>query len=355
MITTLLSTALVLGVLIFVHELGHFLAARRLGVTVLTFSFGFGPRLAGLRRGRTDYRLSAVPLGGFVKMVGEDPDQEVPPEDLPGSFSHKSVWRRIVIVAAGPLANIVFAAVLFTGLYAVSGIPRLTTEIGAVNPGSPAEAAGLTKGDRVVAVDGKPVAVWDELSRAILEAGERGVTLTVRRGAETLTLSIRPEIREVKNIFGETYKRPIMGVTASGRNEITRVNPLSAAWHGLRQTWDLARLSVMTVVKLLQRVVPMETIGGPILIAQMAGRQAEEGFIHLLNFMGLISVNLAILNLLPIPILDGGHLFFFLIEAVRRKPVAMKTVVRAQQVGMVLLAALMVVVFYNDIVRLLRD
>lgn len=339
--------------LIFVHELGHFLVAKKLGVCVQRFSLGFGPRIVGVKRGDTDYCLSLIPLGGYVKMLGEDPDQEVSDEELERSFSSQSVWKRIAIVFAGPLANMVLALVIFTGIYAFYGIPVLTTEIGAVTEGSPAAKADLRAGDKVLSINGQQLGSWDEMSQAIEEFGDKPLTLDVERGTERLSLVVTPVVNEVKNIFGEPVRRPLIGVTAAGKVFIKEVNPLAAGYHSLVQSWNLSKLFLLTVVKLIQRVVPLHTLGGPILIAQMAGQQAQEGILNLINFMAFISINLAVLNLLPIPILDGGHLLFFFLEAILGKPVSVRKVEMAQKVGLALLLLLMVVVFYNDIMRLI--
>lgn len=353
MLTTIVSTIVVLGVLIFVHELGHFLVAKWAGVAVLRFSLGFGPRVIGVKRGDTDYCLSLIPLGGYVKMLGEEPDQEVSEDQLARSFANQSVSKRIGIVFAGPLANMLLAVVIFAVIYASSGIPVLTTEIGSITAGSPAEKADLRAGDKVLHINGKPLSSWDELSQTIEEYGDKPLTLDIQRGDESLTLQVTPVVNEVKNIFGEPVRRPLIGVTASGKVFIKEVNPLWAGYYSLVQSWNLSKLFLLTVVKLVQGVVPLQTLGGPILIAQMAGQQANEGMLNLINFMALISINLAVLNLLPIPILDGGHLLFFLLEAVLRRPISVKKVELAQKVGLALLLLLMVVVFYNDIMRLL--
>lgn len=353
MFTTILSTVIVLGILIFVHELGHFLVAKRSGVTVLRFSLGFGPKIVSMTRGGTEYRLSMIPLGGYVKMLGEDNEEELTEEQRAGSFSEQPVGKRMGIVFAGPAMNFVLAILIFTFLFAFSGIPERAPEIGSVNPGSPAEMAGLQPADRVLAVNGKPINTWEELSESIEKQGQNPLALQVRRGERELTVTVTPAISEVKNLFGETVKRPLIGITASEKYNIKEVNPLSAAYYAVVQTWNLSKLFLLTVVKLIQRIVPLQTLGGPILIAQMAGQQASEGMLNLINFIALISVNLGILNLLPIPVLDGGHLFFFLIEAIIGRPVSIKKVELAQKVGLVVLLALMVVVFYNDIMRLL--
>jgi regulator of sigma E protease len=352
-LTTIVSTIFVLGILIFVHELGHFLVAKWLGVTVVRFSLGFGPKIVGFQRGETEYRLSLIPLGGYVKMLGEGRDDEVPEEQLQSSFSSQPLRKRAAIVTSGPLSNLLLAVLIFTCIYATAGIPQLTTDIGMVTQDSPAALAGIQSGDKVLEINGNPIANWEVLSQTIVEAGKQPLLLKIERGEQVFTIEVQPELRGVPNVFGEDIERPVIGITAAGKLQVKKVNPLMAGYYSVAQTWNMSKLFLLTVVKLIQRVLPMETLGGPILIAQMAGQQAQEGLLNLIYFMALISVNLAILNLLPIPILDGGHLFLFLLEGILRRPLNPKRVEFAQKVGMLLLVALMAFVFYNDIMRLL--
>jgi regulator of sigma E protease len=339
--------------LIFVHELGHFIVAKRAGVTVLRFSLGFGPRLVGIKRGDTDYCLSAIPFGGYVKMLGEEADEEITEDQMAGSFANQPVTKRIAIVLAGPLSNFLLAVVIFSCIYALSGIPQLTAEIGSISPGSPAEQAGLLVNDRVAMVNDRPVSYWEEFSKMIEEHGEHPLTLRIDRSGESLQVEVTPRVTEVKNIFGEPIKRPVIGVTAAGKYTVNPVNPFHAVYYSLLQTWNLSKLFVVTIGKLFEGVVSFKTLGGPILIAQMAGQQASEGILNLIHFIALISVNLAVLNLLPIPVLDGGHILFFAIEGLLGRPIGEKKIEWAQRAGMVLLIALMVFVFYNDIMRLI--
>ena len=352
MLTIVIATAVVLGILIFVHELGHFLVAKRTGVTVLRFSLGFGPKLFGITRGTTEYCLSLIPLGGYVKMLGEESEEELSEQDRAGAFSEQGVWKRLLIVLAGPLMNFVTAIVIFTFLFAVSGIRELAPDVGSVNPGSPAEQAGLQSGDRVISINGNPIRVWEDIPEYIEKVGPSPLDLRIKRSDSEISVTVTPTITEVKNLFGETIKRPLIGIAPSETMIVRSVNPLAAGYYALAKTYDLSRLFFLTVVKLVERIVPLNTLGGPILIAQMAGKQAQKGVLELLNFMALISVNLAVLNLLPVPVLDGGHIFFFLIEAVLGRPLSLKKIEIAQKVGLVALLSLMVVVFYNDIMRL---
>jgi len=355
---TIVSFVLVLGVLIFVHELGHFIFAKLFGVRVLKFSLGFGPKLIGKVVGGTEYVISAFPLGGFVKMFGENPDeQQIDEADRSGSFSHKSVAARFCIVLAGPLFNLLFAVVLFFGLFLAIGVPQPvdTTLVGKVNQDSPAFAAGLKAGDEILSIDGSPTIRWEDVLEGVKRSEGRQLTLAIRRGQEKITLSVVPQRDSVKNVFGEEVEqRYMIGIVKDDKVEYHRVGPVQAFADACRQTWMYVSLTAMGFVKIIQRVVPASELGGPILIAQIAGEQMKAGWINLVYFMGLLSVNLGILNLLPIPVLDGGHLVFLSIEGVMRRPVHERAQIIAQQVGIALLGALMIFVFYNDIVRILQ-
>jgi regulator of sigma E protease len=348
-----LSFLIVLGILIFVHEFGHFLVARWLGVGVTKFSFGFGPKLAGIRRGETEYLISAIPLGGYVKLVGENDAEEVSPEEQGKAFYHKPVWVKMMIVGAGPIANLVFAYLVFWVVF-LGGVPALTPRIGDVMPDTPAARAGLEAGDLVVRVGEKQIETWEELAAGIRETGAgKDLPLTVRRGQEEIQVTVRPELREGQTIFGEKVDSPKIGIVASKEVIQRRIHPVAAIGRAAEETWKIVHLTVLTVVKLVMRVLPSDTLGGPILIAQIAGDQARQGVSPFVYFLGLLSVNLGILNLLPIPILDGGHLLFFSIEALRRKPLSPQARMMAQQVGLAVILMLTALVFYNDIARLI--
>ena len=352
MLITVLSFILVLGVLIFVHELGHFIVAKSSGVTVLRFSLGFGPKIVGFTRGTTEYRLSMLPLGGYVKMLGEDGGEELTPEELANSFSAASVWKRLAIVFAGPLSNFVSAILIFALVFTFSGIREIAPVIGGVNPGSPAQKAGLKGGDKVIAIDGKVIGSWDDLSDYIEDHGTRPLNFVVTRGDSRVSFSVTPAVSSVKDIFGESVSRPLIGITSAEEIIVRHVNPPTACYYALVNTYGYSKVFFMAVVKIIERVIPLKTLGGPIMIAQMAGKQARKGLPDLLNFMAIIGVNLAVLNLLPIPLLDGGHIFFFLIEAVIGRPISVSKIEIAQKVGLVALLSLMVFVFYNDLRRL---
>ena len=351
MSVSIFSLIIVLGVLIFFHELGHFLVARLLGVGVEKFSLGFGPKLVGKTIGITEYRISAIPLGGYVKMVGESPDSELDPSDIPVSFTHKHVYKRILIVAAGPLFNILLALVIFFGIFQISGLLILKPGIGEVKEGTPAYMAGLKKDDLVVSIDGVDISSWEDMANAIMESKGKTLAISVLRGDTILTKDVAPEVKQFKNIFNEDVDRYVIGITASGEVLKKDLNFFQAFSESFIQTYQITALTIKGVVKLFQGTVSPKTLGGPIMIAQMAGQQAKEGVVNFVFFIALISINLAILNFLPIPVLDGGHLLFFFIEAVKGSPVSVKIREISQQAGIFVLILLMIYVFYNDIAR----
>jgi regulator of sigma E protease len=353
--TTVVAAIIVLGVLIFVHEFGHFIFAKIFGVRVEAFSLGFPPKLLHKQIGDTDYRLSVIPLGGYVKLFGENPGDEVPPELEPVSFSHQPLWRRFLIVLAGPCFNLLFAVLALFLVFTFSGISYLTTEIGGVKAGSPAAKAGLEKGDKILSVSGHPVLRWDELSEQIHHIGEHPLTLSVKRGTQVFQVRLTPQRMETTDIFGAKVSALIIGITSGNQVGLEHVNPVQALEKGFIYTGRLTWLTVESLYKLAARQVPLKSIGGPIFIAEVAGQQAEMGVTHLVTFMAALSVNLFLLNLLPIPILDGGHLFFFTLEAIRGKPVPLQHREMAQGLGLMLILALMILVFYQDILRLVQN
>jgi regulator of sigma E protease len=351
---TALATIIVLGVLVFVHELGHFLVAKLFGVRVDAFSLGFPPKLLHKKIGDTDYRLSVIPLGGYVKLFGENPGDEVPPELEPVSFSHQPLWHRFLIVMAGPTFNLLFAALALFLVFTFFGIPYLTTTVGGVKEGSPAAQAGLEKGDQILSVAGQKVTRWEELSQKIRGVGEHPLTLSVKRGEQVFPVTLTPVSMETTDIFGAKVSAVIIGISSGDQVATEHVGPFLALEQGVVYTGRLTWLTVESLYKLVARQVPLKSIGGPILIAQVAGRQAEMGVAALVQFMAALSVNLFLLNLLPIPILDGGHLFFFTLEAIRGKPVPVQHREMAQGLGLMLILALMLLVFYQDILRLVQ-
>ncbi len=353
---TVVSFIVVLGILIFVHELGHFLFAKLFKVRVLKFSLGFGPKIFSKTVGDTEYLISAFPLGGYVKMFGENPDeQEDASGDREASFAHKKVWQRFLIVFAGPLFNLLFTLGLFFMIFLFVGLPdsRDTTRIGQVNADSPAALAGVLVDDTILSINGEPTQEWMDVLNLVKDSGGKELIFYVARGSEEIQLLVTPERLPVKNIFGEEVEERFMiGIVKAEELFYAPTGLVGAFLAACSQTWLYISLTVLGFVKLIQQVVPVSELGGPILIAQIAGKQMQAGWVNYLFFMGLLSVNLGILNLLPIPVLDGGHLVFLSIEAIRRKPLTEKIQIMAQQFGMAFLGVAMIFVFYNDLLRI---
>jgi len=355
---SLISFIIVLGILIFVHEFGHFILAKLFGVKVLKFSLGFGRKIVGKKWGETEYLISAFPLGGYVKMFGEQQGgEEIDPAEKHRSFSHKPVWQRFGIVAGGPIFNLLFAVIVFFGMFLSAGLPEPqdTTLIGSVAPGSAAEAAGIQAGDLVISINGRQTTSWIQISRMIRDSGGQKVHLVVKRKGERVTFDAVPSMEKIKNIFGEEMgARYMLGITRSEGIVYKKTTLFGAVKAACIQTWNLIYLTLLGIIKIIERVVPASELGGPIRIAEIAGQQFAAGWINFLYFMGLLSVNLGVLNLLPIPVLDGGHLVFLTIEGLRRRPLSDRAMEMSQKVGIFLLGSLMVFVFYNDIFRIVR-
>lgn len=340
-----------LSLLILVHEVGHLLAARFANVKVLAFSLGFGKKLLHFRKGETEYALSAVPLGGYVKLLGESSDDEIPEEEIGRSYAHKPIPVKILIAFAGPLFNLLFACLLFWLIFA-SGYSVLSTKVGAVEKGYPAYEAGIKEGDVIVAIDGRELTEWSDLLEAVAETERRPMKFTIRREGGILDFTVTPKEMESKNIFGETTRRKVIGVGASNEFLTKRENLVSAASKAVYQTYHISELTILGIVKLIEGTISPKNIGGPLLILEVAGKQAREGKKNLIFFVAIISINLGIVNLLPIPILDGGHILFHLIELVTRRRISQRWVEISQKIGMGILVAIMVLASYNDIVRL---
>lgn len=351
----ILTFIIPLGVLIIVHEFGHFIVAKRLGVRVLRFSVGIGPIVFARKYGETEYALSALPLGGYVKMLGEDDADAFDPGEADRAFSNRPLGQRAAIVGAGPLFNFLFAVVVYVGLHFVHGVatPSDLPKVADVTAGMPAEQAGLTAGDLITAVDGTAIATWDELAERIRLSGGDALSLTVDRAGETLEVSLTPERRPMKDLFGEvTGETYLIGVVRD--TQLEPVSPVRAILLGFERAGTGVLLVFEGLYRIIAQRISARELGGPIAIARMAAEQAKQGMGPFLHAIAFLSINLAVLNVLPIPVLDGGHLFFFLVEAIMRRPVRQRHREIAQQMGILLLVSLMIFVFYNDIHRLLE-
>ena len=430
-----------LAALIFVHELGHFLAARRCGVVVEKFSIGFGKKIFGTTRGETEYIVAAIPLGGYVKMKGEELDEETNEE---GSFSAAPPSHRLLIAFAGPLFNILFALAIYIFVYMV-GVEALSPIIGTVKESSPAQVAGLQTGDQVIAVEGKSIRLWDELQNKVYHSPGKELDFQVeRQSGQIVNIKITPIAEEIKDPFGDSRQVGLIGITPlvntityikkgsaaekaglqlndrvmavgntpifgwtdlrpaavdepgvplvfkirrngtetlvpltttpkivkdakgkelkvgeigigmSGKMVLEQYGLLGSIVRSIKETWKMTSLIAISVQKMIFGSIPADQIGGPILIFQIYGEQAEQGFSEFISLTALLSINLGLINLLPIPILDGGHIFFFLIEMIKGRPVSEMNRERAQQVGLFMLISLMVFAFYNDIMRIIN-
>jgi regulator of sigma E protease len=355
MIESAVAIILVLGLLIFFHELGHFLMARMFGIGVSTFSLGFGPKIFSFVSGKTEYRLSAVPLGGYVSLVGESEEEDLPDQFTPEeNFSRRPPWQRILVVAAGPVFNFVLAWFIYWGLFWAGGQMELVAQIGQVTDNSPAYEAGLEPGDRVLQINGREVAYWDDMVLFIQKSEGEPMDFLVKRNSQVIDLVVVPEMATRKNIFGEEIITPQVGVIASGETVSIDLGFLAAAGEGAAQTWMFMKLTVQGIIKLIERIIPLDNIGGPIMIAQLVSEQTQEGLVNLLALTALISINLGLINLLPIPVLDGGHIIFYTAELITGKPLNDRMKQVATRIGISLLLALMALAIFNDLWRIFR-
>lgn len=350
-----LAIILVLGGLIFVHELGHFLANRAMGIGVVTFSIGMGPKLWGFKRGKTEYRLSWFPFGGFVAAVGEYSDEV---EELgftqAEAASNRPPWQRMIMAFSGPFANLLTAWLIYGAVTLVMGLAVPLPIVGTVMDNSAAMQAGLQSGDIIVSIDEQPVSDWNQIPLYVGASGGKELILQVRRGAELMTVPMTPTRMSRTNLFGEEEIAWLIGVQMSGELRHDPKNFGQAAVLGLQQTWGMIDITLTSLKKLVTGSIAADSVGGPLLIGQMLGEQAKLGLVPLLMLAALISVNLGLLNLFPIPVLDGGLILFCLIEMIIRRPVPEKIQERSMQVGVILLIMLMVFATGNDILRWMR-
>lgn len=348
----ILIAIIVLSLLIFFHELGHFIAARIMGVTVEVFSIGFGKTLYAKTIGDTEYRISAVWLGGYVKMKGQDDANPLKKSGEPDAYDTKKPWQRMFILFAGPFANFVLAYVVFVWV-ALIGFDALSPTIGKVLENSPAERAMLQVDDQIISVESEPVLSWDEMSKMI-KSSEGAITLGVLRNGEILTLVLTPDVSESENIFGEKEQRKMIGIAPSGALVTLHYSVLESFGVALDKTIDASTLVFMSLIKLITGVVGVENVGGIITIVDFTAKASAIGFAVLLSFSAILSVNLGILNLLPIPALDGGHLMFALYEQVRGRAPSESVFYKMTVAGWGILGALMLLGIFNDITRLLK-
>ena len=351
---SIVSIIILLSVLIFVHELGHFLVAKYFNVKVLKFSLGFGPRLLWKKWGETEYRLSLVPLGGYVNLLGQSDEEEIPEGEEHRSFANQSVLRRMAIVVAGPLFNFLWAIIVLTVIY-MYGVPALAAKVGRVMENSPAFSAGLAENDIITRVNKQTVKTWDDMSKAIETSAGAPLRIEFKREGTLYSTTITPVVAKGRNIFGEEIDRYVIGVEMSKDfEEVTvRAYPPMALWKAVKNTAYFSWVTVKGIGKMIVGAISArDNLGGPIAIFQLTGQAAGSGAISFLYLMALISISLAIINLFPIPILDGGHLLFFTIELCKGSPVPVKWQEYSYKAGLAILIILMIFVFWNDIDRI---
>ena len=351
----------VLTIVVFFHELGHFLIARWAGVKVLTFSLGFGPELVGFNdRHGTRWKISAIPLGGYVKFFGDDSEASTPSsealarmteEERANSFHHKKVGPRAAIVVAGPVANFLLAIVIFTCLFTFFGKPSTTARVDQVEVGSAAAAAGFQVGDVVTAIDDKAIGSFSDMQRVVSTRAGEQLTFTIKRGDSTLQLRGTPELKEVKDPFGNAHRLGVLGITRKttvGEATTEKVDPATALWLGVKETWFVIDQTLSYIGNVFTGRASADQIGGPIRIAQISGQVATLGLTPLLHLAAVLSISIGLLNLFPVPLLDGGHLLFYAAEALRGRPLSDRSQEYGFRFGLVLVLMLMVFAFYND-------
>lgn len=350
-VTTILAFVVVLGVLVFIHEMGHYLAARWRGVHAEAFAVGFGRAIWSRtdRRG-TIWRIGVLPLGGYVKLHGMGSTLEGDQADgelayrKGQAFFEKSVLSRAIVVAAGPLANFVLAIVLFTLLFGIVGqiVPRPV--VGEVLAGSAAAKAGLLSGDRITAIDGTPIKRFEDVQRIVTSAADRVLKVTLTRAGATMDVPVTPSAKDA------TASRPVgmLGITSQGVDTF-RLSPAGAALAGITQSWEIGRQTLAGLWTIISSGRGSDDLGGPLRIAQLSGQVAELGLASFVNFIAVLSINLGLVNLFPVPILDGGHLMFYAAEALRGRPLPQRAQAVGQRAGLALIGAMFVFATWNDL------
>ena len=350
----------VLTVLVFVHELGHYWVARRNGVRVEVFSIGFGPELFGWTdRAGTRWKISSIPLGGYVKMFGDADPASTPdanlatmsPEERAVSFHHKRLGQRAAVVAAGPIANFLFAIVVFAAVYSIVGQPFTPAEVTSVLPGSAAERAGLEPGDRIIRINGEEIERFEQIQKMILLNLDRPVTLVIVRDGRERSLTASPTIDETTDNRGNIVRTPRLGITGK-KVEFVRHGPVESIWRGVAETWVQTAGTIQALGQIITGRRQTDELGGPIRIAEMSGDVARGGPASLLVFMAVLSVNLGLINLFPVPMLDGGHLLFYAVEGLRGRPLGPRAQEYGFRIGLVLVFSLMLFATWNDLSRL---
>jgi regulator of sigma E protease len=355
----------VLTIIVFFHELGHFLVARWCGIKVLVFSIGFGPELLGFNdRHGTRWKISAIPLGGYVKFFGDDNAASVPDanaiaamnaDERQVSFFHKSVGARAAVVAAGPIANFLLAIAIFATIFSIYGKQETAARVDQVNADSAAAVAGFQPGDLVLSINGRTIESFRDMQEIVSLSADERLEFVVDRGGSTVKLQATPRLTEEKDMFGNVYRIGRLGLTQTNTPQDIRVRkfgPIAAIGEAGKQTWFVVDQTFSYIGKLLVGRASTQELGGPLRIAQMSGQAASLGFTFLMNWAGLISVSIGLLNLFPIPLLDGGHLLFYAIEAVRGRPLSERVQEVGFRIGFAIIVMLMIFTVWNDVSHL---
>lgn len=355
----------VLTLVVFFHELGHFLIARWCGIRVLVFSIGFGPELVGFYdRYGTRWKIAAVPLGGYVKFLGDENAasatdhqavEKLSEADKREAFINQKVGSRAAVVAAGPIANFILAIVIFAAIFALFGKQSTSARVDKVQPESAAAKAGFQAGDLVLSIDGSKVDSFADMQRVVSESAGSTLTIEVERGGAHQTIKAVPDLKEVKDGFGNKHRIGVLGISRSmlpGDIKVEQVNPLRAVVMGVQETWFVVDRTISYIGGIFAGREAADQLGGPIRIAQVSGQVATAGFVPLLHLAAVLSVSIGLLNLFPIPLLDGGHLLFYFVEAVRGRPLSERAQEFGFRIGLAIVVMLMIFATFNDILRL---
>lgn len=352
----------VLTAVVFFHELGHFLVARWCGVRVMVFSVGFGRELVGRTdRHGTRWKVSAIPLGGYVKFAGDEsaastPDNEalkaMTPEDRAAAFPAKPLWQRAAIVAAGPIANFILAIVIYAVFFSVYGKHSVAPRVDIVQADSAAAEAGFTPGDLIVAIDGQTIESFSQVQRIVSVNAGLPLSVIVERGGGNVDLTVTPRLREMTDRFGNVQRIGILGIQRSTKPDdvvVRRYPPHLALVAGVRETWDVIVRTGEYIGGVFAGRNPADQLGGPIKVAQISGQVATLGVLALINVIAVLSISIGLINLMPVPLLDGGHLAFYLVEAIRGRPLSEWAMDMSYRIGFALVLSLMIFVTWNDI------
>lgn len=358
----------VLTIVVFFHELGHFWVARRAGVKVVAFSVGFGPEIVGFNdRHGTRWKLSAIPLGGYVKFLGDDSAASTPDrgaldtmsdEDRRGSFFHKPVGARAAIVAAGPIANFILAIVIFAGLFMTVGRQVTTPQVDSVQAGSAAERAGFQPNDVILSIDGEKIDSFGDMQRVVSASADQKLSIVVERGGQQVTLDATPDRREITDSFGNVHRIGVLGIsrnTAGGQVKTERFGPVEAVTMAGHEVWFILDRTFSYLGGVVTGRESADQLGGPIRIAQVSGQVATFGIAALLQLAAVLSVSIGLLNLFPVPLLDGGHLLFYAIEALRGRPLSERAQEVGFRIGLALVLMLMLFATWNDILSISKS